>query len=181
MPAVFVGLGSNERPAERLGVALARLRAVDAALRVSSVYRGAAAGAAAPDYWNAVAELSTDMGISDLAALLAEIERVGGRTRPPREQGICELDLDLLLYGQRVDAPRRLPRADVLRAPFVLAPLAELAPRLRHPVTGERLGDAWEKRRSAANLERIELPADAAAAVDGDDVPRDVRGVPNEK
>lgn len=156
MPAVFVGLGSNERPAERLQPAVARLREVDAALRVSSVYRSAAVGVAAPDYWNAVVELSTELAVDDLVALLAEIERAGGRTRPPREPGICELDLDLLLYGPRVDAARRLPRADVLRAPYVLAPLAELAPRLRHPVTGERLGDAWQKRRDSADIERID-------------------------
>ena len=159
MPAVFIGLGSNERPAERLPAAVACLRAVDAALRVSSVYRSAAAGAAAPDYWNAVVELSTDLAVDDLAALLADVERAGGRTRPSRTQGICELDLDLLLYGPRVDAARRLPRADVLRAPFVLAPLAEVAPVLRHPVTGERLGDIWEKYRATAIIERIDASA----------------------
>lgn len=156
MPAVYVGLGSNDRPAERLRAALLRLGALDAALRVSSVYRSAALGVTAPDYWNAVVELSTDVGVDGLVAVLAEMERAGGRTRPPREAGICELDLDLLLYGPRVDALRRLPRTDVLRAPFVLAPLAELAPRLRHPVTGARLGDVWDERRGSADIERID-------------------------
>ena len=156
MPAVFIGLGSNERPAERLAAAVTRLRAVDASLRISSVYRSAAAGVAAPDYWNAAVELATDLAVDELSTLLGAIETACGRTRPPRESGVCEIDLDLLLYGQRVDAARRLPRADVLRAPFVLAPLAELAPGLRHPVTGERLGDVWHKLRQTAIVERLE-------------------------
>ena len=44
-----------------------------------------------------------------------------------------------------MDAARRLPRADVLEYPFVLAPLAEIAPDLVHPVTGVPLKDAWTK------------------------------------
>ena len=53
------------------------------------------------------------------------------------------LDLDLLLYGERVDPVQRLPRDDVLKYPFALAPLAELAAGLIHPVTGGAIGEAW--------------------------------------
>jgi 2-amino-4-hydroxy-6-hydroxymethyldihydropteridine diphosphokinase len=158
MPEVFVGLASNERPAERFQAALERLGGLGAPLRVSSVYRSAAQGVAAPDYWNAAVAFVAAARVDDLAALLAGIEHAAGRTRPSRVGGICELDLDLLLYGPRVDAGRRLPRADVLRAPFVLAPLAELAPRLRHPATGELLGEAWARRRAGAAIERVDGP-----------------------
>ena len=63
-----------------------------------------------------------------------------GRSRA--DPAVCELDLDLLLYGARVDAARRLPRPGLFTQPFVSVPLAELKPELRHPVTGERFADA---------------------------------------
>lgn len=49
------------------------------------------------------------------------------------------------MYADRViDTPElTLPREDVQRYAFVLRPLAELAPALRHPVTGRRLADMW--------------------------------------
>jgi 2-amino-4-hydroxy-6-hydroxymethyldihydropteridine diphosphokinase len=156
MPEVFVGLGSNESPEERLRAALERLRELDESLRVSSVYRSNASGVAAPDYWNAAVRLVTAVPFDELAVRLADIERACGRTRPPRVRGICELDLDVLLYGMRVDPARRLPRGDVLRARYVLAPLAEVAPGLHHPVTGELLGAAWERRRTGAAHERVQ-------------------------
>jgi 2-amino-4-hydroxy-6-hydroxymethyldihydropteridine diphosphokinase len=54
----------------------------------------------------------------------------------------------LLLYGRRVDAQRRLPRCGILLRPFVLRPLADLAPDATHPLTGERFGAVWKTRSS---------------------------------
>ena len=67
------------------------------------------------------------------------------------------LDLDLLLYGRRVDPGRCLPHADVLRRAFVLAPLAELAPRLEHPLTGQPYAHAWKvlAARGACGVTRV--------------------------
>jgi 7,8-dihydro-6-hydroxymethylpterin-pyrophosphokinase len=50
----------------------------------------------------------------------------------------------LLLYGACVDARRRLPRPGLFTVPFILGPLAELAPELVHPVTGERCRSVWQ-------------------------------------
>ncbi len=66
------------------------------------------------------------------------IEALAGRTRA--DPAVCELDLDLLLYGSRVDAERRLPRPGLFSLPFLLVPMAELAHDVVHPVTGERFG-----------------------------------------
>jgi 2-amino-4-hydroxy-6-hydroxymethyldihydropteridine diphosphokinase len=80
---------------------------------------------------------------------LVAIEAAGGRQRGAARATLCSLDLDLLLYGARVDAAQNLPHSDVLRRAFVLAPLAEVAPDMRHPVTGERLGRAWRRLHAA--------------------------------
>jgi 2-amino-4-hydroxy-6-hydroxymethyldihydropteridine diphosphokinase len=152
MPEVFIGAGSNADPERRLRRALSELERRFGALRCSSVYRGPAVGEPAADYLNLVVTLRSDLGVDSLRAELRDIEAVAGRTRirscnsgtPPSmaatraDPAVCELDLDLLLYGRRVDAERRLPRPGIFSLPFLLVPLAELAPDVVHPVTGER-------------------------------------------
>ena len=55
------------------------------------------------------------------------------------------MDLDLLLYGECVcDAGvSKLPRGDLLKRAYMLRPMAELAPELRHPVNGKTMRELW--------------------------------------
>lgn len=140
MPEVFIGAGSNASPERRLRAAVAELERRFGTLRCSSVYRNAAAGVAAADYLNLVISLDTELAVDALREALRTIETDAGRTRA--DHAVCELDLDLLLHGRRVDAARRLPRPGLFTQPFVLVPLAELAPEVPHPVTGEPCGAA---------------------------------------
>jgi 2-amino-4-hydroxy-6-hydroxymethyldihydropteridine diphosphokinase len=137
MPEAFIGAGSNADPERRLRRGLAELERRFGPLRCSSVYRGPAVGKPAADYLNLVVALATETSVDELRDELRAIETLAGRTRV--DAAVCELDLDLLLYGCRVDAERRLPRPGVLTLPFVLVPLAELAPELVHPLTGQKL------------------------------------------
>jgi 2-amino-4-hydroxy-6-hydroxymethyldihydropteridine diphosphokinase len=142
MPDVFVGAGSNADPVRALRRAVAELERLFGALRCSRVYRSAAVGGPAADYLNLVLSLSTERGVDAVLDALRAIETAAGRSRA--DPAVCVLDLDLLLYGACVDARRRLPRPGLFAAPFVLGPLAELAPDLVHPVTGERCRAAWQ-------------------------------------
>jgi 2-amino-4-hydroxy-6-hydroxymethyldihydropteridine diphosphokinase len=141
MPDVFVGAGSNAAPGRALKTAAAALERQFGSLRISSVYRSAARGVRAADYLNAVIALTTELDVEAVRDALRVIEALAGRSR--RDPAVVELDLDLLLYGASVDAERRLPRPGMFRLPFVLGPLAELAPALVHPLTGERCDAAW--------------------------------------
>ena len=141
MPDVFVGAGSNADPVRALRRAVGELERLFGALRCSRVYRSPAVGGPAADYLNLVLSLSTERDIDSVLDALRAIETTAGRTRA--DPAVCVLDLDLLLYGACVDARRRLPRPGLFAAPFVLGPLAELAPDLVHPVTGERSSAAW--------------------------------------
>ena len=149
MPEIFVGAGSNADPERALRRAAARARA--AVRRAALLERLSQRGRRRPrraDYLNLVAcSLSTERDVDSVRAALRAIEAHAGRSRV--DPAVCELDLDLLLYGARVDADRRLPRPGLFTAPFVLGPLAELAPELVHPVTGERCRAAWRARRAA--------------------------------
>jgi len=137
MPEAFIGAGSNADPERRLRLALAELERRFGPQRRSSVYRGPAVGRPAADYLNLVVALTTQSSVDELRDELRAIETLAGRTRV--DAAVCELDLDLLLYGRRVDAERRLPRPGLLTLPFVLVPLAELAPELVDPITGQKL------------------------------------------
>ncbi len=136
MVELLIGIGSNLEPESALRVAVAALKQRFNRVVCSSVYRGPAVGAAAADYLNMVVQVATDVEVASLRADLTAIETATGRTRA--DQRFCRLDLDLLAYGERVDAAGRLPRPGLYALPFVLVPLAEIAPGFVHPLTGQR-------------------------------------------
>ena len=136
MPEVLVGLGSNQEPISALRAAVAALERSYGGLVRSGVYRGAAVGPAAAEYLNMVVGFATESGVDAVRAELARIETATGRKR--EDPRVCRLDLDLLVHGARVDGSRRVPRPGLFSLPFVLLPLAEVAPKLVHPLTGER-------------------------------------------
>jgi 2-amino-4-hydroxy-6-hydroxymethyldihydropteridine diphosphokinase len=89
-----------------------------------------------PDFINAVAVVETHRPPEALLRLLHMIERAAGRRRG-RRWGPRTLDLDIIDYRGRVLATPHLelPHPGIAARSFVLEPLAEIAPRWRHPVT----------------------------------------------
>ena len=113
--------------------------------RVSSLYETPAwPDPADPPFVNAAAEIETDMSPEALLAALHAIEAGFGRRRSERNAPRT-LDLDLLAYhdlvraeeGTRAEEGPVLPHPRLESRAFVLAPLAEIAPEWRHPVSGE--------------------------------------------
>jgi 2-amino-4-hydroxy-6-hydroxymethyldihydropteridine diphosphokinase len=137
MPQVFLGIGSNIDPERHLRAAVRALATRFGSLRLSPVYASAAVGFEGAEFLNMVVALEAAEPPQGLAAILKQIEREQGGSRP--------LDIDFLLYGDLVlETPTlTLPRDDIRRYAFVLRPLAELAPGERHPLTGERYADLW--------------------------------------
>jgi 2-amino-4-hydroxy-6-hydroxymethyldihydropteridine diphosphokinase len=144
MPEVYVGCGSNVEPESNLRWAIAEMRQRFGRLVCSTAFRSPAHGFDGPDFLNLVVAFDSDAGPDAVEAALSSLEAERGRGGVDRG-GSRTLDLDLLLYGQRVDAARRLPRVDILSYPFVLAPMAEIAPSLVHPVTGLGMATAWRQ------------------------------------
>jgi len=142
---VYIGAGSNIDPAAHLCQARDALAGHFGPLAVSPVYRTKAVGFDGDDFLNAVFAFSSCASPRNVVAVLDEIERLAGRRKPANSFTPRSLDLDLLLYGDLVcDEPGlKLPRDDITRYAFVLAPLADLAPDLVHPVTGARIRDLW--------------------------------------
>jgi 2-amino-4-hydroxy-6-hydroxymethyldihydropteridine diphosphokinase len=138
----YVALGANlGDPVVTVKAAIAALDGIAQSKRVatSSLYRTAPVGLRhQPDFINAVAALETNLAPQALLDELFAIEQQFGRRRSVKNAPRT-LDLDLLLHGAATLATPTLtlphPRMH-LRA-FVLAPLAEIAPRIAVPGHGE--------------------------------------------
>jgi 2-amino-4-hydroxy-6-hydroxymethyldihydropteridine diphosphokinase len=127
---VFIGLGSNlQSPDEQVRQALASLQALQGCTwaGVSGLYASDSLLPGQPRYSNAVVALDTHLQPLALLDALQAIEQEQGRVRAER-WGPRTLDLDIILFGQRVlDTPRlRVPHYHLQARPFVLYPLAEL-------------------------------------------------------
>jgi 2-amino-4-hydroxy-6-hydroxymethyldihydropteridine diphosphokinase len=160
---VYVSAGSNVDPAANLRRAIQALERRFGPLTSSSVYRSKAVGFDGDDFLNAVVGFQTRESAAQVAAALEQIHQAAGRVRGPDSFSPRTLDLDLLLYGQQViDEPRlriRVPHGDVMRYGFVLGPLAEIAPGLRHPVTGQTMAELWEAfDKNLHPLQRLDVP-----------------------
>lgn len=135
----FVGIGANVGdPEGQVRRALADLAALGAVLP-SGLYRTEPVGdRRQPWFVNAVARLRTRLEPRPLLSELRRLERAAGR--PDRRPGgdPRTLDLDLLLYDDRVvdDPDLRLPHPRMHTRRFVLEPLCEIAPGARDPRTG---------------------------------------------
>lgn len=158
MPEVFVGIGSNVSPATHVRRAVAELEEEFGAVVVSPVYSNPAVGFEGADFLNLVVKFETSLGAIELVDLLHEIERSCGRKRSEERWGPRTLDLDLLAYGKEVRDTPPLPRADILKRAFVLRPLADIAPDVRHPVSGETYAALWSHfEGDSKSLRRVEL------------------------
>jgi len=150
---VAIALGSNlgDRDAH-LQWALGQLRGVVRGLRASAFEETAPVEVpdVQPDYLNAVAVGRTTLTAAALLDVLQQLETARGRMRPGR-RAARTLDLDLVLYADRViDTPRlQVPHPRFADRPFVLGPLARLAPRWRDPRSGLTLAALWKRHRPA--------------------------------
>jgi 2-amino-4-hydroxy-6-hydroxymethyldihydropteridine diphosphokinase len=138
-----IALGSNQwhgrhgPPEGVVTAAIDALGALGTVEQASAIHITPALGPAGRDFANAAAILSTPLAPDALLAALKAIERGFGR-RPGRRWGPRVLDLDIILWsqGRRRGARLALPHPDYRTRAFVLAPLAEIAPDWRDPISG---------------------------------------------
>lgn len=145
MTLACIGIGSNlgDRAAS-IALAAARLRDTPGItdVRMSATHETDPVGPVAQGkFLNAAAACDTTLAPAELLARLRAIEAEAGRADAAvREHwGPRELDLDLLLFGDRViDQPGlSVPHPRMHERAFVLRPLAEVAPDAVHPVLGQ--------------------------------------------
>ena len=147
----YVGLGSNLGNRRAMLNKAVECLAQEADLRVSKVssfYSTAPVGGPAgqADYLNGVLEIVTTLRADAVLNRLLAIEKLLGRERKQRWEPRC-IDLDLLLYGQEVIRTENLqvPHERMHQREFVLRGLKEIAPEVKHPVTGKTAEQMWQE------------------------------------
>ena len=132
MDRIYIGMGSNlAAPDQQLRSAVEALALLPgtSVAGVSAFYQSDSLLPGQPRYTNAVAALDSCLAPLEMLDALQAIENDQGRERLER-WGPRTLDLDILLFGDRlIDEPRlKVPHYHMHARPFVLYPLAELAP-----------------------------------------------------
>jgi 2-amino-4-hydroxy-6-hydroxymethyldihydropteridine diphosphokinase len=146
MAKVYVSIGSNiERDANIRG-GVADLQKYFGELELSRVYESESVGFDGDNFYNLVAAFDTDEEVLTVARILHDIENDHGRTREGPRFSSRTLDIDMLLYDDVVlqEGKLELPRDEITKNAFVLWPLAEIAPDLKHPVLQKSYAELWE-------------------------------------
>ncbi len=146
MATAYIGLGSNlgDRAAE-IEAALSALRELDGVnvAATSPSYETASEGPVEQGrYLNAAAAIETRLGPRELLDAMLAIERTLGRRREQEIRwGPRRIDLDLLMYDDRIlDEPGlTIPHPRMHQRRFVLGPLSRIAPDAVHPQLDETI------------------------------------------
>jgi 2-amino-4-hydroxy-6-hydroxymethyldihydropteridine diphosphokinase len=150
MARVYVGVGSNFDRERNIRSCLHLLEQRFRELDVSPIYDSPPVDNTGAHYFNLVTGFDTAEPVDAVFSFTKQIEGAIGRTHATPASDVCAIDVDLLLYDELVIATERyvLPRPDILRYPFVLRPLADIAPRRCHPQTGTTYLELWTQIRS---------------------------------
>lgn len=139
----FISLGSNVNKEVNLPESIRLLAQMCHVVAISPVYETLPVGLPAqPNFFNAAVIVETELQPAALKKrVLAAIEERLKRVRTGDKNAPRTIDLDLALFNDEVCEyeGHQVPDPDVLRFAHVAVPIADMAPGLRHPQTGETM------------------------------------------
>ena len=135
MRVIYIDIGSNINREENIQSCVDQLRIDFPGIVFSKAYESDSLGFEGDPFINITAGFETDLSYPDLKFHLKNIENKHARERIRSTKFISRtLDVDVILYGNQVLQPEYdVPRSEILKYPFVLFPLAEIAPDVVHP------------------------------------------------
>jgi 2-amino-4-hydroxy-6-hydroxymethyldihydropteridine diphosphokinase len=160
----YLSLGSNVGDREtQLQEALHRLNELGHVASVSSYYETEPIEfTQQPWFLNCALTLETNKTPEDLMKSILRIEQEMGRRRL-QKKGPRSIDIDILLFGEIVvnDAELTIPHPAMQERRFVLEPLAEIAPEVRHPVFKRSIRELRDALPPGQTVRRISPTIDA--------------------
>lgn len=145
MAQIFVGMGSSINRRENIREGVLWLKKIFGEVRLSDVFESEAVGFEGVNFYNLVAEIHSELTMELLISTLKAIEVQQGRPENTIKYAPRTLDLDLLLYDQHINRAWNIPRAEITENAFVLQPLAQLAPTLKHPILAVSYQQLWQQ------------------------------------
>lgn len=159
MAQVYISLGTNIKRDFYLKRGLDALNAYFGQLTLSSLFESEAVGFSGSPFYNLVIGITTSKSVQQVTEILRAIEYENGRSLAAKKFSSRTLDLDLLLYDQLIlTQPAQIPRDEISHNAFVLWPLAEIAPQLKHPVLQKSYQQLWQEYdKSCQQLRKVPL------------------------
>ena len=133
MSLLHFNIGSNQDRRKNIRLALNSLESNFTEITISSLFESPSEGFVGSNFYNIGVNVETDKNINEVVNILHGIENSLGRDRNLPKFSSRIIDLDLVLYDDDIDDKLNIPRRDILKYAFVLAPLAELNPNDIHP------------------------------------------------
>ena len=161
MADIHINIGSNQHREANISGAIDLLRMNFGELTLSDVFESPAEGFEGDDFYNIGVNASTNLSVADVNTILKHIEKHFGRDRDQPKFSSRVIDLDLVFYDQVIDEKLNLPRDDILRYAFVLAPLAQLNPTREHPLEQQSYEALWQQFQSHNRFELAQYNIDS--------------------
>ncbi|MCJ8318416.1 MAG: 2-amino-4-hydroxy-6-hydroxymethyldihydropteridine diphosphokinase [Colwellia sp.] len=159
MAQIYISLGSNVEREHYVNAGLSALAKVYGQLTLSSLFESEAIGFSGAAFYNLVIGITTTHSVEQVAEQLRVIEFAHGRSLDAKKYSPRTLDLDLLLFDDLIcQSPAQLPRDEITKNAFVLWPLAEVAPKLMHPILNISYQQLWQNYDKASqHLRKVPL------------------------
>jgi len=153
MNLLHLNIGSNQNRRINIRLALNKLESNFTDITVSSLFESPAEGFVGTNFYNVGVNAMTKNNINEVVDILHDIENSLGRERSVPKFSSRIIDLDLVLYNDVIDEDLKVPRRDILKYAFVLAPLAELDPNGLHPQKGVSYLNLWKEFQSSKEFD----------------------------
>ena len=153
MNFLHLNIGSNKNRRINIRLALNKLESNFTDITVSSIFESPAEGFVGSNFYNVGVNAKTKNNINEVVGILHDIENSLGRDRSVPKFSSRIIDLDLVLYNDTIDEDLKVPRRDILKYAFVLAPVAELNPEDIHPQKGISFLNLWKEFQSNKDFE----------------------------
>ena len=152
MVTVYIDIGSNIDREENIQSCVDQLRADFKDIIFSKAYESDAFGFDGDPFINLSAKLQTELSFDALNAYLKTLENKHARKRDNEKFIARTLDVDILMYGNLNLQPEKdLPRKEILKFPFVLYPLAEIAGDCIHPTEKKTINEIVKNTKLSKN------------------------------